>query len=85
MEDFSCTRQVITHGLVDSSIGARAQWFSFNELLFSVSKLLLGVHCPISIPIPISNNKNTQQLSNYDSDSYTKLSLIVLKSNISVL
>ena len=45
VKDFSSTRKVITHDLVDDPIGVNAQGFSFDELDFVISKLVLHLPC----------------------------------------
>jgi len=43
MEDFSGTRKVTTHGLVDSPIRPRAETFSFDEFDFLIGNVILGL------------------------------------------
>ena len=50
VKDLPSTGQVITHSLVDSSIGTSAQGFCFEELHCLVSKLSLGCGCIVLIP-----------------------------------
>ena len=43
VEDFSSTREVITHGLADSTIRPNAERLSFEEFNSSIVKVKLGL------------------------------------------
>ena len=55
VEDLPSTEQVITHSLVDSTIGASSQEFSFEEFDCLVPDLSLGLFCHCRMKIMTSS------------------------------